>query len=566
MEAKQQHQYLPYSLPTQNVFDQSVAAQQAKDGGHAAARLSALQQRGLATNLGSVEQAALAAVVGELDAELRVEVSARIDRVTVELHRELTRRFEEFQGRLDKLIELSEPLAKMDARLLRLEEARLDLRLGALESAAHHSAVFVPPPSKLDTSMASMQFSCQPGSKVDGSPASLQFSSQAMQVPTSPQYEGPKSMSYLDSHTPLKPPSPVLLRFGNDPSQLDSLTLPGVTARSAEHTETYAAVSQQRSVPPPLADLDLTTHGAEMARVAREVLEGGSIVDGSMNMGTSQTMATMEASSRINVTSSSSGCASTVLEDKSTAALGAGIVNATTSTELSSAPETRRESANTDELKTLAAAAAAAAAAYGKAGLASSESALADWQPTISDELKSRLEGLVESVKKTLGETRPQRNGRSAMPASACAPPEQQQQQATSPFKGAPVGGSLVGSVGGSLSASVIPQSPLRAYSARVLSPVRSCSPVRGSASVLIPQVPSQITVAPGSGSALITQEVQMREARVTEMHIGPPILRSVSITRHRGASPTRASSPIRSMSPQRLIMTSAVIPAVAPP
>jgi len=550
MEAKQQHQYLPHSMPTQSLLDESVAAaaRLAKQEGHMSARMSALQQRGLVPNPGSVDHAAVASVVGELDAELRVEVSARIDRVTVELHRELTRRFEEFQGRLDKLIELSEPLAKMDARLLRLEEARLDLRLGALESAAHHSAVFVPPPSKLD---ASMQFSSQPVSRPDFSPASLQFSS--MQIPASPQWAGPEAMSPREFHTPLKPPLPVATRSGKDPSQIDSLSLPGVTARSSEHREAHAEVSQHHLLPPSSwNDLDLTTKEGEMVRYG-EYVAGGSPLDSSAQT----TAAVVEASSQINVTSSSSGCASTVVEDKSTSAIGEGMINARAFMEPSSSPVSRRESADPDELGTIAAAAAAAAAAYGKDGQAGA----LDWQPAISDELKSRLEGLMQSVKKTLSETRQQQSVKKERPArvsSSCTAPEQQQQRGVTPLKASPiaqvVGGSFVGSVGGSLTVPV-----------RVLSPVRGCSPIRGSASVLIPQVPSQIAMAPTSGSALITQEVQMGEACMTEMHIGPQILRPVSIARQRGASPTRGcASPIRAVSPRRLVMTSAVIP-VAP-
>jgi len=577
MEAKHQHQYQHQHLPplcASGAFEEDPPAQQ-KQISFASSRLSGLGAYATAGNprLGSVEHAALAAVVGELDAELRVEVSARIDRVAMELQKDFTRRLDEMQSRMDKLIEDSDPVRKLDARLSRLEDARLDLRLGALESAAHHSAVFVPPPSKLDTSVASIQFSSQPPtSKLDASPGSLQFSSQPLQLPISPRCVGPSAMSYLDSHTPLKPPSPDIPRISEDLSHLDTpLSLPEVTVREREQdTDSVATISHQRQAPPPLMDLDLTTRVEEMAKVARELLAGEakSSLDGSMNlMATSDTVAMTEASSLINGTSSSSsGCTSAEAEDKSSSVGGDAFANmmATAMANVTAAsaayPETSllhpQHEVPSDDLKTIAAAAAAAAAAsYGQGGgLGGAGGAALDWQPMISDELKSRLEGLVESVKKTLGETRAQRNMRSAMFPS-CAPMVEQGGGSLSatvqPVGLSPLRASRITQVaGGSLSASVVAPQPIQVHAAR------SCSPVRPSASLVIPQAKPCVGLARTSSSAVIGQPVPSGNARVAEVHIGPAVLRSVSITRHRLQSPTRATSPIRG---------SAVIPSASP-
>lgn len=91
---------------------------------------------------GSAEQQALAACVGELDAELRVELSERINGVITDLRGEIAAAVGRIEGELQNF-RGAEPISRLETRLKSLESCRLDLRVGALESAAQHGAVFM---------------------------------------------------------------------------------------------------------------------------------------------------------------------------------------------------------------------------------------------------------------------------------------------------------------------------------------------------------------------------------------------------------------------------------------
>lgn len=91
---------------------------------------------------GHAEHVALAACVGELDAELRVELADRINTVVKELRQELGDNIQMVDEAIREIVSATGPVSRLEGRVRALEAARLDLRVGALESAAQHGAVF----------------------------------------------------------------------------------------------------------------------------------------------------------------------------------------------------------------------------------------------------------------------------------------------------------------------------------------------------------------------------------------------------------------------------------------
>eukprot|EP00928_Gymnodinium_smaydae_P034787 TRINITY_DN24582_c0_g1_i1.p1 TRINITY_DN24582_c0_g1~~TRINITY_DN24582_c0_g1_i1.p1 ORF type:complete len:878 (-),score=213.64 TRINITY_DN24582_c0_g1_i1:161-2740(-) len=79
-------------------------------------------------------------VFGQLDAELRIQLDKQLSESSQDLRKEIGDKAASFEADLKRLA--AEPLSKVEGRLRALEAARLDLRVGALESAAQHSAVF----------------------------------------------------------------------------------------------------------------------------------------------------------------------------------------------------------------------------------------------------------------------------------------------------------------------------------------------------------------------------------------------------------------------------------------
>lgn len=90
----------------------------------------------------SVEQAALVACIGELDAELRVEVNDHIEKVSSQLRCELKEQIVGLERQVKQGTSGSSIIEALCERLQKLEASRLDLRVGALESAAQRGAVF----------------------------------------------------------------------------------------------------------------------------------------------------------------------------------------------------------------------------------------------------------------------------------------------------------------------------------------------------------------------------------------------------------------------------------------
>merc|ERR1719265_1163333 len=102
----------------------------------------------------TAQRAALAACLGEIDAELRLELDKRMKKVMADVRKEVADRIGALEavlqeetssggGNSSQVTEKDRlSLEGLEVRLRHLEASRLDLRLGALESAAHHSAVF----------------------------------------------------------------------------------------------------------------------------------------------------------------------------------------------------------------------------------------------------------------------------------------------------------------------------------------------------------------------------------------------------------------------------------------
>jgi len=93
--------------------------------------------------LGAETHVALAACVGELDAELRVELAERLNGVISDTRKEIDLRCGAFEEQVKE--DLNKKLTvveKLEVRVGRIESARLDLRLGALESAAQRASNF----------------------------------------------------------------------------------------------------------------------------------------------------------------------------------------------------------------------------------------------------------------------------------------------------------------------------------------------------------------------------------------------------------------------------------------
>jgi len=93
--------------------------------------------------LGSAEHVALAACVGELDAELRMEIGERIRKVVGELRGEIAKSVGAVEAEFKRFSAGGPGLTQVRGRLDQLESARLDLRIGALESAWQRAASLV---------------------------------------------------------------------------------------------------------------------------------------------------------------------------------------------------------------------------------------------------------------------------------------------------------------------------------------------------------------------------------------------------------------------------------------
>jgi len=91
----------------------------------------------------NAEHAALAACLGEMDAELRMEMGKRLNQALADVRSEMVAGVKALEAELHNFA--SQSVAKLDNRIGCLETARLDLRLGALETAWQHAAPFMVP-------------------------------------------------------------------------------------------------------------------------------------------------------------------------------------------------------------------------------------------------------------------------------------------------------------------------------------------------------------------------------------------------------------------------------------
>lgn len=121
-----------------------AAPSMATDAGESASEVAHLGQRASTTSmagLGSADHVALAACVGELDAELRVELAEKLNTVISDCKKDIAVKVSASEEKLLKELEaLISPVEKLGSRVDKLEAARLDLRLGALESAAQRAS------------------------------------------------------------------------------------------------------------------------------------------------------------------------------------------------------------------------------------------------------------------------------------------------------------------------------------------------------------------------------------------------------------------------------------------
>lgn len=115
------------------------------------------------------EHVALAACVGELDAELRMEFAGRINDVTSDLRSEIGKQVGELAAQMEESMGNSELFVKLEQRVGRLEASGFDLRLLALESASHHAAFFTSQMAPAQTTVPEAG-----RARVDGEEASLE--------------------------------------------------------------------------------------------------------------------------------------------------------------------------------------------------------------------------------------------------------------------------------------------------------------------------------------------------------------------------------------------------------
>mmetsp|Transcript_37516 Transcript_37516/g.74455 ORF Transcript_37516/g.74455 Transcript_37516/m.74455 type:complete len:592 (+) Transcript_37516:53-1828(+) len=89
----------------------------------------------------NAEYTALAACLGEMDAELRMEMGKRLTQVLADVRSEMAAGVKALEAELRNFA--SQSVARLDNRIGFLEAARLDLRLGALETAWQHASPFM---------------------------------------------------------------------------------------------------------------------------------------------------------------------------------------------------------------------------------------------------------------------------------------------------------------------------------------------------------------------------------------------------------------------------------------
>jgi hypothetical protein len=96
------------------------------------------------------DQVALSLCIGELDAELRKDLHERINGVVSEMRKDIASSVGALEVEFRQLVSSTGILSRIEARVIALEEARLDLRIVKLEGAAQHSAVFTDSHALLD--------------------------------------------------------------------------------------------------------------------------------------------------------------------------------------------------------------------------------------------------------------------------------------------------------------------------------------------------------------------------------------------------------------------------------
>eukprot|EP00930_Biecheleria_cincta_P022288 TRINITY_DN16289_c0_g1_i1.p1 TRINITY_DN16289_c0_g1~~TRINITY_DN16289_c0_g1_i1.p1 ORF type:complete len:1133 (-),score=255.16 TRINITY_DN16289_c0_g1_i1:123-3521(-) len=125
-----------------------MAPSTATDAGESASEVAHLGQRASTVSIpgfGSADHVALAACVGELDAELRVELAEKLNSVISDCKKDIASKVLAAEEKFAKELEgVVAPMEKLGSRVDKLEAARLDLRLGALESAAHRASASLP--------------------------------------------------------------------------------------------------------------------------------------------------------------------------------------------------------------------------------------------------------------------------------------------------------------------------------------------------------------------------------------------------------------------------------------
>jgi len=170
----------------------------------------------------------------------------------------------------------------------------------------------------------------------------------------------------------------------------------------------------------------------------------------------------------------------------------------------------------------------------------------ADWKPLISTELKDRLQGLVNQVKRTLDGSGWDEPAADTPPRGRLAPAPGLLQSQIQALWSAPVAPSPISSLSGGARGSLL----------HAATPDHAATP--GTASVGWAS-DSWVCATPTMEASLCSDyyvggtlraESPRRQIAVGPVVVGPPVLRSVSISRARQVSPTR----MRSQSPMRAL------------
>lgn len=389
------------------------------------------------------EHVALAACVGELDAELRMEFAGRINDVTSDLRSEIGKQVGELAAQMEESMGNSELFVKLEQRVGRLEASGFDLRLLALESASHHAAFFTSQMAPAQTTVPEAG-----RARVDGEEASL---------------------------------------------EADRRDICLLSAAAAAANSTPAMPSRQsRAHPMPLSELDL--HQLQL-----QTHPSGSICNSPLGNSASQ-VGIAEISARIRSAGPEVSPPHFCFNSPDRAAPASAVVAAAAASMAVLAEERQAESS-------------------------------VPWAPLISDELKVRLEGLVKSVKRTLNSEEPLN-----VAAPTPSPPQQRFSMADSAFLSMVNTGRFTPSMHYPLQLPGGLPTPVEAWQNMALGssePAVSCA---------------------GSHCRAASPRSRMGRATVISTVIGPPVLRSVSLTRPRSPSPLRFSTRQRSPSPIRVL------------